>query len=127
MEPVHTLKGLVPVDIAGLGQGHGGVFAVIDHLGGTGVGAGLQVVDAHAAGAADDAGGIHAELAQLLDALVGDHVFGQHGEEGHILLVIGQGDGHVGLAAAEGGLQHLALEEALQAGRFQTQHDLTEG
>ena len=127
MEPVHALEGLVPVDVAGLGQGDGGILTVIDHLAGAGVGAGLQIVDAHAAlVGADDAAGIHAELAQLLDALIGDGVLGQDGEVSHVLAVVSQGNGHVGLAAAEGGLQHGALEEALQSGGLESQHDFAE-
>ena len=128
VEPIHTFKGLVPVDIAGLCLGDGGVLTVVDNLAGAGVGAGLQEVDAHAAlVGADDAAGIHAELAQVLDALVGYGVLGQHGEEGYILAVVSQGDGHVGLAAAEGGLQHGTLEKALQAGGLESEHYFTKG
>src|SRR5699024_1065520 len=79
VEPLHTLEDLVPVDVAGLGQGDGGVGTVIDHLAGQLVGAVLQEVDAHAAGATLDLAHVHAEAAQLLDTLVANGVVGQHG------------------------------------------------
>ena len=124
MEPLHTLEDLVPVDVAGLGQGDGGVGTVVDHLAGQLVGAVLQEVDAHAAGATLDLAHVHAEAAQLLDTLVANGVVGQHGAVLGVHAVVGQGHGHVGLAAAEGGLHHIALEKSLMAGGPQAQHDL---
>ena len=41
--------------------------------------------------------------------------------------IICQGDGHVRLATAKGGLHHVALEKALMARRAQAQHDLANG
>ena len=128
VEPIHTFKGLVPVDVAGLGHGYCGILTVVDNLAGAGIGAGLQVVDAQTAlVGADDAAGVNTELAQVFHALVSDGIFGQHGEVGHVLAIVCQGHGHIGLAAAEGSLQHGALEEALQAGGLESEHYLAKG
>ena len=126
MEPLHAVERLVPVDIAGLGQRDGGIGTVVDDLARALVRAALEIVDAHAAFARDDALGIHIEAAQLRLAGVRDGVIGQDRQERRVLAVVGKGDGHVGLAAAEGGLEHRGLEEALLSGRLQAQHDLTE-
>ena len=41
--------------------------------------------------------------------------------------VVGQGDGHVGLAAAEGELQVVRLDKALVVVGLEPDHQLTEG
>ena len=126
VEPLHALERLVPVDIAGLGQRDGRPRAVVDDLARTLVRAALEIVDTHTALARDDALGIHVETAQLRLAGVRDGVIGQDRQERRVLAVVGKGDGHVGLTAAEGRFEHRRLEEALLSGRLQAQHDLTE-
>ena len=128
VEPLDAFKSLVPVNVAGAGNSDGGAGTVVDNLARAGIGAGLEIVDAETAlVGTDNAAGIHAKLAKLFHALVRDDVFRQNGQEGHILVIVGQGDRHIGLAAAEGGLEHRTLEESLQTGRFKTKHDFAEG
>ncbi|MPM13514.1 hypothetical protein SDC9_59871 [bioreactor metagenome] len=125
VKPAHTVKRPVPVDVAGLRQGNGGRGAVIHHLGGKLIRAALQIIDAHAAGAALDAPGIHAEAAQLRRAGVADGAFGQNRQKGGVHAEVGKGHGHVCLAAAEGGLQRRGLEKPFLSGGLQAQHNFT--
>ena len=113
MEPLHAVERLVPVDIAGLGQRDGGIGTVVDDLARALVRAALKIVNTHTALAGDDALGIHIEAAQLCLAGVRDGVIGQDRQERRVLTVVGKGNGHVGLAAAEGRFEHRGLEEAL--------------
>ena len=128
MEPAGAVERLVPIDIARFGQGDGAIGAVVDHLGGALIGAGFQVVNAHAALAAHDAGGVHAEAAQFADRGIGDGVgVGQHGDVGGRQAELRHGDGDVRLAASEGGDELRTLHKALQARRREAEHDFTEG
>ena len=122
VEPIDALKGLVPVDVAGLGKRDGGILTVVHDLAGQLVCARLEVVYTHAAGTADDAAGVHAELAQLLDAFVGNGILRQNGQIAGIHAVVCQRDCDVCLAAAEGGLEHRGLEEALLSGSLESEH-----
>ncbi len=116
VEPGGAGHDLFPVDGVGLGFGDGAARAVIDDLAGTLDGAGLQIIDAHAAGLIDDGVHVHAEAAELPRAGAADVVVGQNGDEGGVHPVVGQGNGDVGFAAAEGGFQHRALHQTLVAG-----------
>ena len=127
MEPADALKGLIPVNVAGLGQRDGRIFAVVDDLARQLVRTGFEEVDAHAALAALDALRVHAEAAQLLHALVAQRVFRQNRQVGRVLAVVRQRHGHIGLAAAESRFHHVTLEKALVAGRAQAKHDLAKG
>ena len=57
--------------------------------------------------------GVHAVAAQGVDSGLADGVGGQLGHKGRVQAVVCQGDGHVGLAAAEGELQMVGLHKAL--------------
>ena len=127
MEPVGSLEDLVPVHHAGLDLGDGGMGPVIDDFGAARNGAGLQVIDPHAVTAPDDAVGADAEAAELRDAHVGDVVLGKTGDELGVDAVIGQGDSHVGLAAAEGGVELMGLREAQVTGGGEAKHHFAEG
>ncbi len=65
MEPVGTGKNLRPVKFSRAGQVDAGVFPVIEHLGGTLVGAGLDIVDAETARPQMDQADIDTKAAQL--------------------------------------------------------------
>ena len=60
VEPSRAFQHGVPIDIARFGQRDGAEFAVVDHLGRALVGAGFQIIDAHAPLAADDLGRVDA-------------------------------------------------------------------
>ena len=127
VEPVHALEDLVPVKVAGLGLLDGGVGAVVDaHAAALG-GALLVEVDAHTVAAADDHGGVYAVAAQGVDRGLADGVGGQLGHIGGIQTVVGQRDGHVGLAAAEGELQVIGLDKTLIVIGLEPDHQLAEG
>ena len=74
MEPARIFESALPVDVSGLGQGDGAVVAIVGHLRRTLVGAGLDVVNAHAPFAADDSRSIHAEAAQFADDSIGHRI-----------------------------------------------------
>ena len=52
---------------------------------------------------------------------------GQRGHIGRRRAEAGQGNCHIGFSAAEGRYELRSLEDALQVGRRQPQHDLAEG
>ena len=87
----------------------------------------LIEVDANAVAAPDDFAGIHAVAAQGVDSGLADGVGGQLGDVGHIHAVIGQGDGHVGLAAAEGEFQVVGLDKALVVVGLEANHQFAKG
>ena len=122
-----AVERLVPIDVARLGQRDGTIGAVVDHLGGALIGAGFQVVNAHPALAAHDAGGVHAEAPQFADRGIGDGIgVGQHGDVGGRQAELCHGDGDIRLAASERGYELRALQKALQARRREAEHDFTE-
>ena len=59
-------------------------------------------------------------------AVAADGVGGQLGDELSLEAVVGQGNSHVGLTAAEGGLEGGSLNETLVVEGLQTQHQLAE-
>ena len=127
MEPAGAFERLVPIDVARLGQRDGAVGAVVDHLGGALIGAGFQIVNAHAALAADDPGGVHAEAPQFADRGIGDGIgVGQHGDVGGRQAELRHRHRDIRLAASERGDELRALQEALEARRREAEHDLTE-
>ena len=127
VEPVHPLEDLVPVEVGGLGLLNGGVGPVIDAHAAPLGGALLVEVDAHTVAAPDDHGGVHAVAAQGVHRRLADGVGGQLGDVGGVHAVVGQGDGHVGLPAAEGELQVVRLDKALVVVGLEPDHQLTEG
>ena len=126
MEPGRAIENLLPIEGIDRSLGDAGIRAVINDLGRTLVGAGLQEIDAHAAIHHLDVGNVHAEAADVAQASLADRVVRQSGNESSIHAVVGKGNSHVRLAAAKGGFKGRALEEALQRGALQTEHDLTE-
>ena len=127
VEPVHALEDLVPVEVGELGLLNGGVGPVIDAHAAPLGGALLVEVDAHTVAAPDDHGGVHAVAAQGVHRRLADGVGGQLGDVGGVQAVVGQGDGHVGLAAAEGELQVVGLDKALIVVGLEPDHQLAEG
>ena len=127
MKPAGTGKGLVPVDAAGQGFGDRAVRPVIYDLAGPLVGAGFQKIDADTARAEHNAACIYAKAAQFAQAGLCQVVFGQNSHKGGIQAVVRQADGYIGFTAAESRFQDRGLHQAVMAGRFQAQHDLSEG
>ena len=72
-------------------------------------------------------GGVHPQATQGVHRPLPDGVGGQLGDKGGVHAVVGQGHGHVGLPAAEGGLELIVLEKAVVPVGRQPQHNLTEG
>ena len=101
----------VPVELGGVGLLNGGVGPVVDADTAALGRALFQEVDAHPVAAADDLAGVHTEVAEGVHRRLTDGVLGQLGDVSRFQAEIGQGDGHVGLAAAEGGLHLVILEE----------------
>ena len=100
--------------------------AVVDAHGAALGSALLVEVDAHAVAAPGDQGGIHAVAAQRIDGGLTDGMGGQLCDVGNVHSVIGQGHGHIGLAAAEGELYMVALNKALVVVGLKPEHQLTE-
>ena len=127
VEPLHAVENLVPVEVGGGGLLDGGVGPVVDAHAAPLGGALLVEVDAHAVAAPDDLSGVHAVAPQGVDSGLADGVGRQLGDVGHIHAVVSQGDGHVGLAAAEGELQVVGLDKALIVIGLEPDHQLAEG
>ena len=124
VEPIHTLKDLVPVEVSGLSQLDRAVGTVIDADGTALRSALLVVVDANAVAATDDHAGVNAIAAQAVDGCLADRVCGELGDESCIQAVVSQRNSNVGLAAAKGELQAVSLNETLVVERLQTDHQL---
>ena len=127
VEPVDPVKDFVPVEVGGGGLLNGGVSPVVDAHGAALRGALLIEVDAHTVAAPDDHGGVHAVAAQGVHRRLADGVGGQLGDVGGVQAVVGQGDGYIGLTAAEGELQVIGLDEALVVVGLEPDHQLAEG
>ena len=126
VEPVGPGEDGVPVKVGGGRLGNGGVGPVVDAHAPPLGGPLLQVVDAHPVAAPDDFGGIHSKVPQRVHGSLTDGVGGQLGDIHAVQAVVGQGDRHIGLAAAEGGLHLIVLEEAVVAVGGQAKHQLAE-
>ena len=100
---------------------------VVDAHGATLRSALLIEIDADPIAAPDDLGGVHAVPAQRVDGCLTDGVGGQLGDVGYVHAIVGQGHGHVGLAAAEGEFHMVALDKTLVVVGLKPQHQLTEG
>ena len=125
VEPVHALEDGVEVEVGHGGVGHGGMGAVIN-ADRAALGSALLVeVDAHTVAAAGDLAGVDAVAAQRIDAGLADGMGRQLGHEGDVGAVVGQRDGHVGLAAAVGVLQRVGLHKAQMIVGLQADHDFT--
>ena len=106
----------------GLSQLDGAVGAVVDADGTTLRSTLLIVVDANAIAAAGDHAGVNAIAAQAVDSGLTDCVCGELGDEGCVQTVVGQRNSNICLAAAEGELQAVSLNETLVVERLQTDH-----
>ena len=127
MEPVHTLKNGIPVELGGIGLLDGGVGPVID-ADAAALGSALFIeIDAYTVTAADDFGGVHTVAAQGVDCSLTDGVGGQLGHIDGIHAVVGQRHGNVGFTAAEGKLHVVTLDKTLIVVGLQAEHQLAEG
>ena len=124
MEPIGPFQYLVPVHHAGLNLGNGAVGTVIDHLGATRHGAGLQIVDAHALAAIDDAVGLDAQAFELGRAHIGNVVFGEARNKMGLNAIVSQRNSHIGLAATESSVKLTGLAEAQVPRSGQAKHHL---
>ncbi len=127
VEPVHALKDGVPVKVGGGSLLNGGVGPVVNAHAAALRSALLVEVNAHPVAAADDLGGVHAITAQGVHRRLTDGVGGELGDIHGVQAVIGQGHGHVGLAAAEGEFQVVGLDKPLVVVGLETDHELAEG
>src|SRR5699024_6897418 len=124
VEPIDAFKDRIPVEIGGRGFLNGGVGAVID-ADRTALGSALLIViDADTVAAADNLGGIDAVAAQAVDRALADCMGRQLGDEDRIGAIVGERDGHVGFAAAEGEFEGGSLDKALVVIRLQPDHQL---
>ncbi len=127
MEPLGAVEDLVPVEILPGSQLNGGIGTVINADAATLRGTLLVVVDAHTVAAPDDQGGVHAVAAQRVHGSLADGMGGQLGYKGDIHAIVGQGNGHIGFAAAEGEFHAGCLNKALIVKGLQTNHQFTKG
>ena len=126
MEPRRAVEDLRPVDGAGRHLADRGSGAVVDHHRCALAGAALGEVDADAIAAARDRVGAHAFGAQRADRRVADRILRQPRDIPAVEPELREADGDVRLAAAEGGDERRRLQQALEPGRAQAQHDLAE-
>ena len=126
MEPLGALKNLVPIKVGGLSLLDGGVSPVVDADGATLGSALLIEVDAHTVAAPGNQGGVHTIAAQGVDCGLTDGMGGELGDVGNIHAIVGKGNCHIGLAAAEGEFHMVALDKALVVIGLEPEHQLTE-
>ena len=122
VEPIHALEDLIPIKVGRLSQLDSAVGTVVDADGTTLRSALLVVVDAHTVTAAGDHAGINAVATQAVDSGLTDSVCGELGNESCVQTVVGQRNSNVSLAAAEGELQAVGLNETLVVEGLQTDH-----
>ena len=126
MEPIGTVKDLIPVEISGRGLLDCGMGTVINTDGAT-LGSALFIeVDTHPVAATDDLGGVHTITAEAVHSGLADRVGGQLGNKCGIHAVVCQGDCYIGFATAEGEFHMVALDKTLIVIRLQTQHQFAE-
>lgn len=128
VEPACAIEGLLPIDVAGFGEGDGAVFAIVDDLGGPLVGAWFDEIDAEPAFSSNDRRGVDTEPAKFTNERIGDGVGG--GKDGDVARGIaktGEGDGDIRLSSTEGGEELRGLQKSLKARGCEAQHDFAEG
>ena len=126
VEPVGAGEHLAPVHHAGLDLGDGRIRTVVHHLAATGHGPGLEIIDAHAVAAVHHAVEVHPQAAELCQTHIGDIVLGHARHEMRIDAIVGQRHGHIGLAAAECGVELPGLREAQIPRRGKAKHHFAE-
>ena len=127
VEPVRALKDRIPVEIRRRSLLNGGVRAVINADRAALGCALLKVVDSDAVAAADDAGGVDTQSAQGVDRRLTDGVGRELGDKCRVHAVVCERDCDVSLAAAEGRLHLIVLEEPVVSVRSEAKHDFAEG
>ena len=126
MEPVGAFQHLAPVHHARLDLGDGRIGPVIDHFAAACHGTGLQIVDTDTVAAIHHAVEVHPQPAELGQTHVGNIVLGHARDEMRVHTVIGQGNGHVGLTAAEGGVELARLGETQETRGRKAKHHFAE-
>src|SRR6185503_19518176 len=127
VEPGRARHHLVPVLRAGGDLADRRMRAVVDHRARPLAGAGLGEIDADPTARANDERGVDAFGAQRAHRRVANRVRRQAGDVAAVQPELRQARGHVGFAAAEGRREHRRLEEPLEPGRAEPQHQLAEG
>ena len=126
VEPIGTVKDRVPIEVGGLCLRNRGMRAVVD-TNGTSLGRALfEKINAHAVAAADDFGGVNAEVAEGVDRSLTDSVLGELGHVCTLDAEIGKRNGNVCLAAAEGSLHLVVLEETVVSVGCKAKHNFAE-
>src|SRR5690606_36080600 len=115
-----------PVEVGWRHLGDGRLRAVVHHGRAALTGAGLGVVDPHAAAAAHHRVGEDAFGAQRADGRVANRVPGQPRHVPALETEVGEADRDVGLAASERRMEHRRLQEPFMPRRTQPQHDFPE-
>ena len=110
MEPVGIAEDGVEVKVLGLCLADTAVGTVVDNLAGTHAGSRLEIVDAHARSAADDEVGVDTIPLQCIYSGLAHLVGGQLRHKIGLMTIIGQADGHIGLASAIGGIETVCLD-----------------
>ena len=125
MEPGGILQDLFPVKQVHRCLGDAGICTVINDLGRTLVGTGLEEIDAHTAIHHLDIGHIDAKTADLAQAGLADGIVRKSGNKRRVHSVVCKRNCYVRLAAAKGCLERGALEETLKCRALETEHNFT--
>ena len=125
VEPVGTLHNLVEVEIGGVGLGNGTAGTVVDDLGGTHGGSGLQIVDAHTVATAGDEIRVYAKLAQSVDGTLANLVLGQLGYEVGLVAIVCAAYSHIGFSTAIYHIKVFTLNESFLTWGGKTEHDFS--
>ncbi len=125
VEPVGALKDGVKVKIRLGGRRDGGMGPVIYHLGGPHGRTALQEVNAQSLAALCDMLCGHIIFSQSSHSALADLVVGHCSDKFRVMSIIGQGHGHIGLAAAIAYIKLVCLYKLLVVRSGQPQHDLT--
>ncbi len=100
---------------------------IINHLGGSHGRSALQKIDAQSLAASGDMSGTHIVLPQSGHGALTDLVGRNRRDKLHVMAVVGQRHRHVGLAAAIAYVKFVRLNELLEIGGGQPQHDFPHG